>query len=46
MYIILLISIFIVMAVLILAVLTTNKAYAFKHTVDPIRSEKEDEKGD
>ncbi|AGK55304.1 YtzI protein [Bacillus sp. 1NLA3E] len=30
------ISIIIVFVVLLLAVLTTSKAYSFKHTVDPI----------
>lgn len=37
MYIVLVISILIVITVLILAVLTTSKAYTYKHTVDPIK---------
>jgi hydrogenase-4 membrane subunit HyfE len=36
MYIILIISIIIVLAVLLLSVVTTSKAYTYKHTVDPI----------
>ncbi|WP_226670264.1 YtzI protein [Metabacillus litoralis] len=36
------ISIIIVMIVLVLSVLTTSKAYQYKHTVDPVK--KPDEK--
>ncbi|MFB6467580.1 YtzI protein [Cytobacillus sp. Hz8] len=36
MKIILIISIIIVLVVLLLAVLTTSKAYTYKHTVDPL----------
>jgi heme/copper-type cytochrome/quinol oxidase subunit 2 len=36
MYIILVISIIIVLVVLLLSVITTSKAYTYKHTVDPI----------
>jgi len=41
MYIILVISIIIVIAVLLLTVLTTSKAYQYKHTVDPLDHIKE-----
>ena len=36
MYAVLIISIIIVIVVLILAVMTTSKAYTYKHTVDPL----------
>ncbi|MBT2690328.1 YtzI protein [Bacillus sp. ISL-47] len=36
MYTVLVISIIIVFVVLLLSVVTTSKAYQFKHTVDPI----------
>ncbi|MBG9542562.1 YtzI protein [Cytobacillus firmus] len=36
MYTVLVISIIIVIVVLLLSVITTSKAYQFKHTVDPI----------
>ncbi|MGJ7920341.1 YtzI protein [Neobacillus sp. LXY-4] len=36
MKVIMIISIIIVFVVLLLAVLTTSKAYSFKHTIDPI----------
>lgn len=36
MYTVLVICIIIVIVVLLLAVLTTSKAYTYKHTVDPI----------
>lgn len=36
MYTVLVISIIIVIVVLLLSVVTTSKAYQFKHTVDPI----------
>ncbi|WP_075982675.1 YtzI protein [Bacillus massilinigeriensis] len=36
MKIVLIISIIIVLVVLLLAVLTTSKAYTYKHTVDPV----------
>ncbi|NKE07996.1 MULTISPECIES: YtzI protein [Mesobacillus] len=36
MYTVLIISVIIVIIVLILSVVTTSKAYQFKHTVDPI----------
>lgn len=38
MYIILIISIIIVLVVLLLSVVTTSKAYTYKHTVDPIEN--------
>ncbi|WP_462411237.1 YtzI protein [Neobacillus sp. Marseille-QA0830] len=38
MYIILVVGVIIVLAVLLLAVLTTSKAYSYKHTVDPIEN--------
>ena len=38
MYTVLIISIIIVIIVLILSVVTTSKAYQYKHTVDPIDS--------
>lgn len=38
MYTVLVISVIIVIVVLLLAVLTTSKAYQYKHTVDPIES--------
>lgn len=34
--IVLIISVIIVLVVLLLAVLTTSKAYTYKHTVDPV----------
>lgn len=34
----LVVSFIIVFIVLLMAVITTNKAYAFKHTVDPIEN--------
>lgn len=36
MYTVLVISIIIVIVVLLLSVITTSKAYQFKHTVDPV----------
>ena len=36
MYTIFVVSIIIIIVVLLLAVLTTSKAYSYKHTVDPI----------
>jgi uncharacterized protein YpmB len=36
MYTVLIISVIIVIVVLILSVVTTSKAYQYKHTVDPI----------
>ena len=36
MYTVLVISVIIVIVILLLAVLTTSKAYQYKHTVDPI----------
>jgi flagellar basal body-associated protein FliL len=36
MYTIFVISIVIIIVVLLLAVITTSKAYSFKHTVDPL----------
>lgn len=36
MYIVLILAVIIVLVVLLLAVITTSKAYSFKHTVDPI----------
>ena len=36
MYTVLIISVIIVIIVLILSVVTTSKAYQYKHTVDPI----------
>ncbi|MBT2640546.1 MULTISPECIES: YtzI protein [unclassified Bacillus (in: firmicutes)] len=38
MYTVLIISVIIVIIVLILSVVTTSKAYQYKHTVDPIDS--------
>jgi hypothetical protein len=38
MYTIFVVCIVIVIVVLLLAVLTTSKAYSFKHTVDPIEN--------
>ncbi|PLR98246.1 YtzI protein [Bacillus sp. T33-2] len=38
MYTVLIISIIIIFVVLILAVVTTSKAYSYKHTVDPIEN--------
>ncbi|WP_079510163.1 YtzI protein [Mesobacillus jeotgali] len=38
MYTVLIISIIIVIVVLVLSVLTTSKAYQYKHTVDPIEN--------
>lgn len=38
MYTVLIISIIIVIIVLILSVITTSKAYQYKHTVDPLDS--------
>lgn len=40
MTIVLIISIVIVLVVLLLAVLTTSKAYTYKHTIDPVDPEK------
>ncbi|WP_174734918.1 YtzI protein [Mesobacillus harenae] len=37
MYTVLVISVVIVIVVLLLAVITTSKAYSFKHTVDPVQ---------
>jgi uncharacterized protein YpmB len=36
MYTLFVVSIIIIIVVLLLAVLTTSKAYSYKHTVDPI----------
>lgn len=38
MYTVLIISIIIVITVLVLSVVTTSKAYQYKHTVDPLKS--------
>lgn len=38
MYTVLIISIIIVFVVLVLSVVTTSKAYQYKHTVDPLES--------
>ncbi|HAQ06479.1 MAG TPA: YtzI protein [Bacillus bacterium] len=38
MYTVLIISIIIVILVLVLSVVTTSKAYQYKHTVDPLNS--------
>jgi uncharacterized protein YpmB len=38
MYTVLIISVIIVIIVLVLSVVTTSKAYQYKHTVDPIDS--------
>ncbi|MEH7886123.1 YtzI protein [Bacillus sp. JJ1609] len=38
MYTVLMISVIIVIIVLVLSVVTTSKAYKFKHTVDPAES--------
>lgn len=38
MYTILIISIIIVIAVLLLSLITTSKAYDYKHTVDPLEN--------
>lgn len=38
MYMIFVVSIVIVIVVLLLAVMTTSKAYSFKHTVDPLEN--------
>ena len=38
MYTVLIISVIIVIVVLLLAVLTTSKAYQYKHTVDPLEN--------
>jgi cell division protein FtsL len=38
MYTVLMISVIIVIIVLVLSVVTTSKAYKFKHTVDPVDS--------
>lgn len=42
MYTVLIISVIIVIVVLVLSVLTTSKAYQFKHTIDPIESSSEE----
>ncbi|CAM3982824.1 YtzI protein [Mesobacillus thioparans] len=42
MYTILIISVIIVIVVLVLSVLTTSKAYQYKHTIDPIENSSED----
>ena len=39
MYTVLIISVIIVIVVLVLSVVTTSKAYQFKHTVDPVAKE-------
>ncbi|WP_072578776.1 YtzI protein [Bacillus weihaiensis] len=41
MKIVLIISIIIVLIVLLLSVMTTSKAYQYKHTVDPIKKDPE-----
>ncbi|MBT2680799.1 YtzI protein [Bacillus sp. ISL-35] len=41
MYTVLIISVIIVIVVLVLSVLTTSKAYQFKHTIDPIENSTE-----
>lgn len=43
MYTVLIISVIIVIIVLILSVVTTSKAYQYKHTVDPIDSSESQE---
>ncbi|MCM3587977.1 YtzI protein [Mesobacillus maritimus] len=43
---VLIISIIIVIVVLLLAVLTTSKAYTYKHTVDPIKDDSHHESRD
>jgi cell division protein FtsL len=40
---ILIVSVIIVLVVLLLAVLTTSKAYTYKHTIDPISDQTENE---
>ncbi|MBX9973436.1 YtzI protein [Cytobacillus firmus] len=45
MYTVLVISIIIVIVVLLLSVITTSKAYKFKHTVDPIDPLPDSEQG-
>lgn len=44
MKIVIIIGIFIVLVTLLLSVLTINKGYGFKHTIDPIDPLPEDEK--
>lgn len=39
MYTVLIIAVIIVIIVLVLSVVTTSKAYQFKHTVDPVDSQ-------
>lgn len=43
MYTVLILSLIIVLIVLVLSVVTTSKAYQFKHTVDPIEPETADD---
>lgn len=43
MYTVLILSLIIVIVVLVLSVVTTSKAYQFKHTVDPIEPEHTDD---
>lgn len=42
--IVIIISIIIVFTVLILSVMTTSKAYTYKHTIDPIQETTEEKK--
>lgn len=42
MYTVLIISVIIVIIVLVLSVVTTSKAYQYKHTVDPIDSSQQE----
>jgi uncharacterized protein YpmB len=46
MYTVLIISIIIIIVVLVLSVVTTSKAYQFKHIVDPIHSDEAENQTD